>query len=54
MRHVWAAFKDWQVWLHILIYMSIVGPGKCPAKASLRQSCTLMLRSVFGLALFLP
>ncbi|KAF7797995.1 hypothetical protein EIP86_009203 [Pleurotus ostreatoroseus] len=25
-RHVWAAFKDWQVWLHILIYMSIIGP----------------------------
>jgi len=25
-RHVWAAFKDWQVWLHILILMSIVGP----------------------------
>ena len=27
-RYVWAAFKDWQVWLHILIYMSIVGPCK--------------------------
>ena len=26
MRHVWAAFKDWQVWLHILVYMSIIGP----------------------------
>lgn len=26
LRHVWAAFSDWQVWLHILIYMSIVGP----------------------------
>ncbi|KAI0804538.1 MFS general substrate transporter [Irpex lacteus] len=26
LRHVWAAFKDWQVWLHILIYMSIIGP----------------------------
>ncbi|KAL5497685.1 hypothetical protein ACEPAH_2616 [Sanghuangporus vaninii] len=25
-RYVWAAFKDWQVWLHILVYMSIVGP----------------------------
>ncbi|KAG2124869.1 MFS general substrate transporter [Suillus clintonianus] len=25
-RHVWAAFRDWQVWTHILIYMSIVGP----------------------------
>ncbi|KAG1740813.1 MFS general substrate transporter [Suillus paluster] len=25
-RHVWAAFGDWQVWLHILVYMSIVGP----------------------------
>jgi len=25
-RHVWAAFTDWQVWLHILIYMSIIGP----------------------------
>ncbi|KAF8994036.1 MFS general substrate transporter [Cyathus striatus] len=26
MRHMWAALTDWQVWLHILIYMSIVGP----------------------------
>ncbi|KAG2141409.1 MFS general substrate transporter, partial [Suillus bovinus] len=25
-RHVWAAFKDWQIWLHIFVYMSIVGP----------------------------
>jgi len=25
-RYVWAALKDWQVWLHILIYMSIVAP----------------------------
>jgi sugar phosphate permease len=25
-RHVWAAFKDWQVWLHIPVYISIVGP----------------------------
>ncbi|KAF8199833.1 MFS general substrate transporter [Mycena galopus ATCC 62051] len=26
MRHLVAAVLDWQVWLHILIYMSIVGP----------------------------
>ncbi|KAJ3536287.1 hypothetical protein NM688_g6858 [Phlebia brevispora] len=26
LRHVWAAFKDWQIWLHILVYMSIIGP----------------------------
>ncbi|KAG1735896.1 MFS general substrate transporter [Suillus paluster] len=25
-RHVWAAFGDWQVWLHILIFFSIIGP----------------------------
>ncbi|KAG0692234.1 MFS general substrate transporter [Suillus ampliporus] len=25
-RHVWAAFGDWQVWLHILVGISIVGP----------------------------
>ncbi|KAG2141396.1 MFS general substrate transporter [Suillus bovinus] len=25
-RHIWAAFKDWQIWLHIPVYMSIVGP----------------------------
>jgi MFS family permease len=25
-RHVWAAFRDWQVWLHILIYMSVSCP----------------------------
>ena len=28
-RHVTQAMTDWQVWLHILIYMSIVGPRKC-------------------------
>ncbi|KAF8240133.1 MFS general substrate transporter [Tricholoma matsutake] len=26
MRHFWAALGDWQVWLHILIYMSVIGP----------------------------
>jgi len=26
MRYLTAAFADWQVWLHILVYMSIVGP----------------------------
>ena len=26
LSHVWAAFKDWQVWLQILVYMSIIGP----------------------------
>ncbi|KAF8585716.1 MFS general substrate transporter [Ramaria rubella] len=26
MKYVWAAFTDWQVYLHILIYMSIIGP----------------------------
>ncbi|KAI0055359.1 MFS general substrate transporter [Artomyces pyxidatus] len=25
-RHIWAAFSDWQVWLHILVYMSVIGP----------------------------
>ncbi|OAX31241.1 MFS general substrate transporter [Rhizopogon vinicolor AM-OR11-026] len=25
-RHIWAAFKDWQVWFHTLIYTSIVVP----------------------------
>ncbi|KAK2466573.1 hypothetical protein APHAL10511_001435 [Amanita phalloides] len=26
MRHFWAALLDWQVWLHILIYMSTIAP----------------------------
>ncbi|KAH9474337.1 putative transporter C11D3.18C [Psilocybe cubensis] len=26
MRHFWAALCDWQVWAHILAYMSVVGP----------------------------
>ncbi|KAJ6521968.1 MFS general substrate transporter [Mycena vulgaris] len=26
MRHLISALVDWQVWLHILIYMSIIGP----------------------------
>ncbi|EJD01969.1 MFS general substrate transporter [Fomitiporia mediterranea MF3/22] len=25
-RYVWAAFKDWQIWLHILIYTSVIVP----------------------------
>ncbi|KAJ3558218.1 hypothetical protein NM688_g1060 [Phlebia brevispora] len=25
-RHVWAAISDWQTWMHVLIYMSIIGP----------------------------
>ncbi|KAG1731492.1 MFS general substrate transporter [Suillus paluster] len=25
-RHIWAAFGDWQVWLHILVFFSIIGP----------------------------
>ncbi|PAV19560.1 MFS general substrate transporter [Pyrrhoderma noxium] len=25
-RYVWAAFKDWQVWVHLLVYISIVAP----------------------------
>ncbi|KAH7883131.1 MFS general substrate transporter [Phlebopus sp. FC_14] len=25
-RHVWAAFADWQVWLHIFVYFSIIAP----------------------------
>ncbi|KAJ8494385.1 hypothetical protein ONZ45_g13260 [Pleurotus djamor] len=24
--HIWAALLDWQVWLHILVYFSIIGP----------------------------
>ncbi|CAL1715339.1 unnamed protein product [Somion occarium] len=26
LKHVWKAFSDWQIWVHILIYMSIIGP----------------------------
>ncbi|KAF5328380.1 hypothetical protein D9619_013264 [Psilocybe cf. subviscida] len=25
-RHFWAALTDWQIWLHILVYMSVVAP----------------------------
>lgn len=25
-HYVWAAFKDWQVWIHILTYFSIITP----------------------------
>ena len=28
MRHIWETLLDWQVWLHILIYMSIIAPRK--------------------------
>jgi hypothetical protein len=26
MKYMFAAFTDWQVWLHILVYMSLIGP----------------------------
>ncbi|EMD36671.1 hypothetical protein CERSUDRAFT_94946 [Gelatoporia subvermispora B] len=26
MRHLWSAFTDWQVWLQILVYMSVITP----------------------------
>ncbi|KAI5118655.1 hypothetical protein M0805_002575 [Coniferiporia weirii] len=26
LRYVWAALKDWQVWLHVLVYMSVITP----------------------------
>ncbi|KAK7687705.1 hypothetical protein QCA50_008921 [Cerrena zonata] len=25
-RHVWKAISDWQLWVHVLIYMSVIGP----------------------------
>ena len=36
-RHIWEALLDWQVWLHILIYMSIITP-----RMSLPVLCYLM------------
>ncbi|OBZ76243.1 hypothetical protein A0H81_02952 [Grifola frondosa] len=26
MRHLWQALTDWQIWLHLLVYMSVVAP----------------------------
>ena len=26
LRHIWETLLDWQVWAHILIYMSIIAP----------------------------
>jgi len=26
LKYMFAAFMDWQIWLHILVYMSLVGP----------------------------
>ncbi|KAJ6625864.1 hypothetical protein B0H10DRAFT_2001105 [Mycena sp. CBHHK59/15] len=43
MRHLVQALTDWQVWLHILIYMSIMGPLTL-------LTCT----TVYGITLFLP
>ncbi|KAH0578352.1 hypothetical protein H2248_003966 [Termitomyces sp. 'cryptogamus'] len=28
MRHFWSAVRDWQIWLHILIYMSVIARHK--------------------------
>ena len=33
-RHVIAAFTDWQVYLHLLVYMSIIGPRASPFYSS--------------------
>ena len=29
LRHIWETLGDWQVWLHILIYMSVIAPCTC-------------------------
>ncbi|EIM87019.1 MFS general substrate transporter [Stereum hirsutum FP-91666 SS1] len=39
LRHLWAALTDWQVWLHILVYISVVGP---------LYGISLFLPSTFG------
>jgi hypothetical protein len=52
MRHFWAVLSDWQLWLHILIYMSIVGP-----RTSLSTFPVFIINiynPVYGITLFLP
>ena len=38
-RHLWETLLDWQVWLHILVYMSIIAPRKFPFPLSLSVAC---------------
>jgi hypothetical protein len=51
-KHILAAFGDWQVWLHILIYMSIVAPRTSSSAVEGIRSVTWLL--VYGISLFLP
>ncbi len=44
MRHIWETLLDWQVWLHILVYMSIIAPCKFTSNALAHSlACSLML-----------
>jgi len=51
MRHLWAAFTDWQIYMHILVYMSIIGPRAC---FRVFRDVMLKLLPVYGISLFLP
>ena len=54
MRHIWETLLDWQVWLHILIYMSIIAPRKRIPTFRLLVAEGWPMRSVYGISLFLP
>ncbi|KAF5390065.1 hypothetical protein D9757_003779 [Collybiopsis confluens] len=48
MKHIYQAFADWQVWVHILIYMSSIGPRAVWHHAIPTVSTKLRLRYHYG------
>lgn len=50
-RHFVQAVSDWQVWLHILIYISVIGPR---TYLMLRYALNMLTYPVYGITLFLP
>ncbi|KAF7315092.1 hypothetical protein MIND_00023400 [Mycena indigotica] len=53
MRHFWEAVTDWQVWVHMLVYMSVITNRKLPFTLVLAL-LTCPSQQVYGITLFLP
>jgi hypothetical protein len=53
MKYIYAAFTDWQVWLHIMVYFSIVAPSKS-SYYFIGRRLTRELTTDYGITLFLP
>jgi len=52
-HHIWAALSDWQIWIHILVYMSITGPREYTIVHCI-SPLNVYTTTVYGISLFLP